>query len=162
MRPKYVALIVGGIALLIGSVLLVTWIADTTPIHTHTVENDGNVLYVRLLRSRAIVNVSITPFPERVHLDVHYDGGVTRHVHVETNGRTVLISPVRIMVTSISKDFFTDRLETWWFWKGGTLLPHHGQTLYGAIGYVPATNTCTFLEQENDDGPLQGWWEREQ
>lgn len=160
MKRSYVVLaILGGIAALVFIALVVMRVADATPIHK--VEEVDGVLYVTLLRHRAIVDVSITPSKERIHLNVRYDVGVTRHVDVETHGKPVLISPVRIKATSISKDFFTDQLGTRWHWKGGTALRHPGQRLYGAIGYSPVTDTCTFLEQENDDGPLQGRWKRE-
>lgn len=156
---KKVCVVLGGIAALAIFVALVTmWVADATPIYN--VEEENGVLYVTLLHQEAITDVAITPSEERVHLDIYY-GGSRRHVHVETNGKPILISPVRLKVTSISKEFFTDQLNTRWHWKGGTLLPHHGQRLYGAIGYSPATNICAFLEQENDDGPLRALWERE-
>lgn len=160
MKQWQVTLVVCSVIGLVVVALFIMWVADTTPIHF--VKDEGGILYVTLQRHGAIVDVTITPSKERVHLDVHYNGGVMRHIDVETHGKPVLISPIRIKITSISKDFFTDQLETRWHWKGGTFLPHPGQRLYGAIGYVPATNTCTFLEQANDDGPLQGRWEREQ
>lgn len=157
---KRLCVVLGSVAALVVIALVVMWMADGVP--TYSVEEGTDVLYIRLLRHRAIVDVSIVPSAERVHLDIRYDSGVTRHVEIELHGKPILISPVRLEVTSMSKEFFTDRFETRWWWRGGTPLSRPRQRLYGAIEYVPATDTCFFLEQKDDEGPLRvRWWVRE-
>lgn len=113
---KRFVLIFGGVALLIGCAILAKHVYFT-PIH-EVVDYGDMTRVVYLLRDETIVDVSVTPSKECIHLDIHYDVLATRHVDIPTDVKLVYILSVRILAT-IHDDHFVDSMGRRWDWLGG-------------------------------------------
>lgn len=159
MKQWQVTLVVCSVIGLVIVALFIMWVADATPVHV--VQEIEGVQYVNLLRKGTITDVSIIPSKERIHLNIHYDTHVTRHIDIETNGNRVHISPVRIKTTSVAARHFTDRSGTSWNWEESStncFAPSEGAPFYGAILYIPTSDTCMFIQ--SNEGRFLGRWIR--
>lgn len=159
MKTKSWVLIGGGLVVLLA---VFAWIFLSGESKTYTVEDHNIFLYVELLHGETIADVRITPTKEQLHLDIVYDSGRSRHAHIDTEGKGVLIGNFSLRPQAVHPDHLVDALGIRWNrWKDIRLLgePAPNETLQGTLAFDPKEGMCFFIWGDHPRF-ARGAWQR--